>query len=239
MNIKMGIPYGDLVSFKENVDLLTALRRTINQEGDLYVNGRLVFSALGLSDEDNLESLKDYGIIRVDRKYQYADSSKNEFKIYVSILEYYWYQEKCMDIKLFDYKTQESDLEFNSIDEVLKYLKENVYPNYHESNIHITTFMVQNGCRSLNLELKEIPPYYKIKNMEEVDVSRIIGEIKIESERSEGHVFVHFVDKENGYMFTSSERFTHPTASRVFQDDKGKFIRQTCLPTRVYVDQFI
>lgn len=214
-------------------DLLTALKYALNYEADLYMDGKLICSPLGLSWEENLSILKKYGIVSVGNKryrFAYADESKNVNKIFASINEYIWNNEKCVDVRLNDYRQRKEDIEFSTKKELLEYLKQEIYPKFDECNLHITSYM-GDECEHWDKELKVIEPYYKLVDMKTIDISLPKEVIELEDKT----IFIHHKDLKNGYIFVSDSG-KWPSCDRLWKDDKGIFFKRlTGSPNRIYL----
>jgi hypothetical protein len=135
-------------------DALEALKHTMNYEGDLYYNGQLVYSCMGLDYEDNKENLSRFGIIPLEDetyiKWQYADQSKNVKKYFVDFLEYkntYTGKgEDSLQVNLHDYKQYKDSIEFKSLEAIYSYILDNYINKIEESAINVVDFT--EDCKS-------------------------------------------------------------------------------------------
>ena len=138
-------------------DLLTAIKYASNYEADLYYNGCLVISCLGLSMDDNIEKLKKFGIETFVENgcynYRYQDKSKNNTQIYATFYAYNWKGTNKLDVKLNDYiLDDEKHRKYNSINEVIEDIKIKDVPKFGIDNIHIANH-INNKYESLQNKL--------------------------------------------------------------------------------------
>lgn len=107
-------------------DLITAIKTASNYEADLYKNGRLIMSCLGLSHEDNAENLTKLGVIQYYKNgylaWKYEDESKNIMKFFVSTHLYNYEGKQKVNVMIYDYRHYRDDIEFNTLEEAKNYL---------------------------------------------------------------------------------------------------------------------
>lgn len=141
---------------KINTDnMLTALKTAMNYEADLYYNGRLIYSSMGLTDDENREILKKYGIVRKDHPTQicwkYEDESRNITKVYIDTILFNSknnIEGNYMQINIGDYREYKDSIELNSIAELKKYIDSN-FSNIKYNDINILDFR-NDSCKSYN-----------------------------------------------------------------------------------------
>lgn len=135
-------------------NLLIAVKTTLNNEGDLYVDGTIVMSVLGFEIEKNISNLAEYGIahyIAGDcHRFKWADESKNIRKYYAYFFEHSFWKPNCMDVQIHDYRTKAEEREFNSLDEIFAVIRADYLPRIPEENISIVEWDDE-GCRSHKL----------------------------------------------------------------------------------------
>lgn len=104
-------------------DLLSAVKIASNYEADLYVDGKLIMSPLGLEREDNTQRLEQYGITTYITNhrynYRYTDESKNTTVHYAEFCRYWWDNEPCVDVRIHDYKAESNAQRFDTIDDII------------------------------------------------------------------------------------------------------------------------
>jgi hypothetical protein len=131
-------------------DLLTAVKHTCNYEGDLYVDGSLVMSCLGLPRSDNTRRLLKRGITSyVNQKsqcwnYRYTDPAKNGGNIFGSAYHHLWDGKPKIDFMFKEYRESAEDREFTSLSAVMAYVREEVagagHPFDLDEDIHVRLF---------------------------------------------------------------------------------------------------
>lgn len=135
--------------------LLSALKTTSNYEGDLYVDGRLVFSALGLDHEYNAEVLSAYGITfavnaRHNWAFKWTDESKNVKRYYWNEYEHQFWCENGYQASIHDYRKHAEDIEAETIDEIIDHVCKKFIENQYDS-VHITLWDDEHGCVSFDV----------------------------------------------------------------------------------------
>lgn len=135
-------------------DLLEAVKIAANNEADLYVNGRIVFSPMGYSQEENERLLKELGITTYISgpyiRYKYMDESKNKKRFYASFSEFEWGGKPNVQVFIHDYRTSKEDKEFSSVEEVVREVKEK-YSHLPTNEISIGLFG-DNGYTSISVD---------------------------------------------------------------------------------------
>lgn len=114
-------------------DLLTAVKETLNYDADLYINGTLVFSTMSLNMEDNIKTLSEYGISHYldnDRLcFKYTDETKNIKRYYVEFAQHsFWKPVPCLDVRIHDYRSNDTDREFETLKQVFDTIKSEYMP---------------------------------------------------------------------------------------------------------------
>lgn len=106
----------------ETTNLIHAIKHVSNYEADLYIDGKLVMSCLGLDHEDNKKLLEKYGVVQFSKNkrlaWKYADESLNEDKIYAESYKYSWDGEPKVQVTLRDYRVSKEDGEFDTLEKV-------------------------------------------------------------------------------------------------------------------------
>lgn len=138
-------------------DVLTALKYCCNYEGDLFKDGKLIFSCLGWDRELKEESIKDLGIESYIANgcynYRYTDTSKRNNDLYATYYSYVWQGVKKLQINIHDYITDNEEYKiFKSIEDCIKDTKENHVNIYGADNISITSYL-DSGCQTHNNKL--------------------------------------------------------------------------------------
>ncbi|EWG08712.1 hypothetical protein [Cytobacillus firmus] len=136
-------------------DLLTAVHISLNQEADLFEDGQLVCSWLGLPMDQNIENLHLKGNTTYVQNHHYcfkwSDESKNTNKIFAAFLPHVWEGEDMLQVNVHDYRASANEREFTSLDELHDFIFEN-YPEIEPSFISIWVF----GAESKNYRLNTI-----------------------------------------------------------------------------------
>lgn len=136
-------------------DILTAVKINSNYEADLYIDGQLAVSCLGLPMKDNAIKLMNFGITAYVKdgtwRYKYTDESKNVKRYYVSPQDYEWGGADKIQYNIHDYPTDKDDHEFES----LRAIFENVRTytdllNYAPEDISIVIWDDVWGCHSFS-----------------------------------------------------------------------------------------
>ena len=109
-------------------DLVSAVKHSLNLEADLYQDGELVVSWLGLSMKENIDRLCEKGISTfvVNNRYgfKYIDKSMNKTLYYVV-----FYLSKRqdgtnqLDVQIHDYHSSTNEKLFRSFSEIFSYIK--------------------------------------------------------------------------------------------------------------------
>jgi hypothetical protein len=129
-------------------DILTAVKHALNYEADLYCNGSLIMSPLGLSREENTKQLEKYGIKTVLKNhtycYEYIDSSKNTGEVFAQFYQYYWDGVLKLDVRIHDYAEPGIYTEkFKNVDEVIEAVKKNFIESgkIERDNVYISAYI--------------------------------------------------------------------------------------------------
>jgi hypothetical protein len=136
----------------EGTDLLTAVKNSMNYEADLYVNGYLLSSWMGLPMEENIENLAKEGITTYVQngryQFKYTDESKNVTKYYVETLEYQWEGTDKVQFNIGEYRSNKEELEFNDIESIKTFIEKEYLPKYSKENINVVAFLekLKDGC---------------------------------------------------------------------------------------------
>jgi hypothetical protein len=119
-------PYSRVIKI-ETVDTLEAVKIAANNEADLYMNGKIVFSPLGFSEEENQRQLEKLGITTYVSgpyiRYKYTDESKNINRFYATFHEFDWGGKPNLQVFIHDYRTSKNDEEFSSVEEIVEAVK--------------------------------------------------------------------------------------------------------------------
>ncbi|OHX42893.1 hypothetical protein [Cytobacillus oceanisediminis] len=138
-------------------DLLTAVHISLNQEADLFEDGKLICSWLGLPMDQNIENLHRKGITTYVQSHQYSfkwtDENKNSNKIFAMFLSHVWEGEDMLQVNVHHYRASINEREFNNLDELHQFLFRN-YPDIMPSFISVWVF----GGESKNYRLNSVSP---------------------------------------------------------------------------------
>lgn len=146
--------YESRVTLKTN-DILVAIKMNSNYEGDLYVDGQLAMSCLGLPMEENAIKLMKYGItayVKNDRwRYKYTDESKNVKRYYVSPYAYKWDGVEKIQYNIHDYPTDKDVEEFESLKAVFKNVRDYTeLLSYDPEDVHVVIWDDIWGCHTFS-----------------------------------------------------------------------------------------
>lgn len=113
-----------------HTNILHAIKYAGNYEADLYLDGKLIMSPLGLNHDDNAELLEKHGLVRYYKdgrlKWKHADESKNIEKLYMNTHFYKWEGEKRVQINVKDYPVYKDDYVLDTHDEVKEFAEKEV-----------------------------------------------------------------------------------------------------------------
>lgn len=136
-------------------DLLTAVHISLNQEADLFEDGKLICSWLGLPMDQNIENLHHKGITTYVQNHQYCfkwtDESKNTNKIFAAFLPHVWEGEDMLQVNVHHYRASINEREFNNVDDLHQFIFEN-YPEIEPSFMSVWVF----GAESKNYRLNTV-----------------------------------------------------------------------------------
>lgn len=134
-------------------DLLEAVKIASNNEADLYVNGKIIFSPMGYSQEENERQLSKLGITTYTSgpylRYKYTDESKNNQRFYATFNEFEWEGKPNVQVFIYDYRTSKEVEIFSSVDKVIEKVK-NKYSYLPADAISVGLFN-DNGYTSLSI----------------------------------------------------------------------------------------
>lgn len=146
----------------EAENVIYALRYAMNLEADLYYNGHLIYSCLGLDQESNLKLLKKYAGVIKDKltgNLKFEDKSKNKGfdRIFANFYFYLWKGEKCINVQIRNYYINEGEVKvFYTLSEVIEEVKKvNKFYKADEDKIHINDYSgkIANDIVSFTLKL--------------------------------------------------------------------------------------
>lgn len=124
-------------------DLLSAVKIASNYESDLYVDGQLVMSPLGLERDDNTRRLEQYGITTYIKNhrynYRYTDESKNTKVYYAEFSRYWWDNKPCIDVRIHDYRSDDSAKRFDTLDDIITATRQLIENESFVSDLSVQT----------------------------------------------------------------------------------------------------
>lgn len=136
-------------------DLLTAVKISLNQEADLYHNGSLIASWLGLPMECNIERLEKLGLTAYiaaynSYRFKYTDESRNESCYYMRKCPYVWGGVEALECVIHDYQDSPECVKFTSIQAAVDAIRKEELPTYGPGNITIVIHD-DNGYKSMRI----------------------------------------------------------------------------------------
>lgn len=154
------------MSILKTHDTVQALKIAMNKEADLYKNGTLIFSAMGLSEERNKELIAEHGVemyLTPNNSYtfRYLNGNKTT-EIYASLIEYKSNNENHLEVQYKDYNYGDA-VQFNNYAEMINWLNL-VYGDYKPENILIACYV------------KDDEQYTKSKTLKEINAEKPISE---------------------------------------------------------------
>lgn len=139
-------------------DTVQALKIAMNKEADLYKNGTLIFSAMGLTQERNAELIAEHGIemyLTPNNEYtfRYVNGNKNT-ELYAALIEYKSKEERFLEVQYRDYNYGDA-VQFDNYDQMIEWLNL-VYGDYKPENIKIACYIKGDKNYTISESLKEI-----------------------------------------------------------------------------------